>query len=70
MSLLVEKNSITRNSYLFLYYFFILFNTIIGGMKMKNEDNNIKVLDEANKGCCMGCAYVDSLIDGFKELMK
>ena len=51
---------------------------IIGMIALSN--GNISLFDNKNKSklsnekdsvvCFMGCAYVDSLIDGFKELMK
>ena len=42
---------------------------------MKNEDNNIKVLDEANKGCCMGRDALEVIMEKtddkeFKECLK
>ena len=42
---------------------------------MKNEDNNIKVLDEANKGCCMGRDALEVIMEKsdnkeFNECLK
>lgn len=42
---------------------------------MNNEDNNIKVLNEVNKGCCMGMDAIDAILDKaegkeFKECLK
>ena len=42
---------------------------------MNNEENNIKVLDEVNKGCCMGMDAIDAILDKaegkeFKECLK
>ena len=30
---------------------------------MNNEENNIKVLDEVNKGCCMGMDAIDAILE-------
>ena len=42
---------------------------------MNNEENNIKVLDEVNKGCCMGMDAIEAILDKaegkeFKECLK
>ena len=42
---------------------------------MNNEDNNINVLNEVNKGCCMGMDAIDAILDKaegkeFKECLK
>ncbi len=42
---------------------------------MEKEDNNIKVLDEANKGCCMGRDALEVIMEKsdnkeFNECLK